>query len=57
MTKLTGEKLLELLNKRHNNTHISDIGVLAGYNNGEGEATLEFYNELVKARRLLTNRL
>ena len=56
MTKLTGEKLLELLNKRRN-THISDIGVLAGYDNGEGEATLEFYNELVKARQLLTNRL
>ena len=56
MTKLTGYELLELINKSPN-THISDIGVKAGYDNGEGDATLEFYNELVKARRLLTNRL
>ena len=33
-------------------THMSDIGVKAGYDRGDGEASLEFYNELVNARHL-----
>ena len=50
MTKLTGLEL-HMFVQSQRGSHISDIGVRAGYDRGDGEATLEFYNELVNARR------
>lgn len=48
MTKLKGQQIIEMMTK-HPNIHKSDLGVRCGYDNGYGDATLEFYNELVRA--------
>ena len=54
MTKLAGLELAMFVNSQRG-SHISDIGVRAGYDRGDGEASLEFYNELVQARREAAN--
>ena len=54
MTKLAGLELAMFINSQRG-SHISDIGVRAGYDRGDGEASLEFYNELVQARREAAN--